>query len=330
MRAQGSGLAFLIKLAVVLGLAAFVLVRVDLEAVAAYFTFDKLVAAAAIQPFILAGLCVAGWRLALLTAVRPAPGLAGFKAVVLCFGLNAVLPGRLSEILKATYLREHAGVSLSTGISAIFLERVADLLLLGTLALVAAVGLLSRHGTPAVWMALTALVVIGGLPWLAPHASRLVVRIPSSRLRTFFSRFIEHSVERLTHRAFLGVIGLSTLIWFMSLAGIATLLDLAGSIPVGISGALVVLAASIIGGAIPALPGGFGTYEAAVVFALRGYGYGLDEALALALTMHLAQLAIVCLLAPLIAMRERTGVRGLIRDAMAELRSAGTPRHTGP
>lgn len=102
----------------------------------------------------------------------------------------------------------------------------------------------------------------------------------------------------------------------------AILLDMTASIPLGLDGALVIYLASTVGGAVPALPGGFGTYEAAVVFVLRGYGYQLDEALALALMLHATQIVFVCVAAPLIALGEPTGIRSLIRGAVTELRSS--------
>ena len=43
---------------------------------------------------------------------------------------------------------------------------------------------------------------------------------------------------------------------------------------------------------IPALPGGFGLYEAAGVLVLQRYGFSIENALGLILSLHIAQIAI--------------------------------------
>lgn len=322
MRSPGNRYALVIKTAIVVALTGLVLTRVDISAVARHLTSDKLVVAILVQPVMLLGLSMAGVRFAILTAKRPLPTSVSMKALLLAYGANVVLPARVSELLKATYIRQHAGVPLSTGMAAIFVERVADLLIMGVLALVSAVSLLSEQGS-ALWMVVAALVLLAGVPSLAPYAGRLTKYIPSLRARSFVQHFIAHCVERITHRAFLTVIGLSVLIWLSALLAISTILSATGSISIGFDGALIVLIAALLGGAVPALPGGFGTYEAAVVFALQRYGYQLDEALALALTLHLSQIVLVCAIAPLIAMREKIGLQSVLADAVAEFRSKG-------
>jgi uncharacterized protein (TIRG00374 family) len=313
--------AFLTKLLLACALVALLFAKFDLREIASHLTWDSLVAALTVQPIILFGFGVAAVRLATLVGQRPISVTTPFKAIILCYGVNVVVPGRVSELLKATYLRDHAGVALGSGLAAVFVERIADVLMLGVFALAAAAALVTGFNRMAALMALAALTLLFGLPVIAPWAKRLVDRVPAERIRGFFHRFIEHSVERMTHRTFWGVLALSVLMWLTSLTGIVALFSIVGSIPIGITGALVVFVASTIGGAVPALPGGFGTYEAAVVFSLREYGYDFNEALALALTLHGSQIAIACTLAPLIALRERTGVAALITDALAMVRN---------
>lgn len=316
-----SRLSFLSKLFLAGALAAVLMAKADLLEIASFLTWDKLAGALVIQPFVLFGFVLGAVRLATLTNVQPKPFAASFKAIMLCYGANVALPARVSELLKATYLRNHAGVKLGAGFSAVFLERIADVLMLGLFALAATATLLPGAKGVAALMALAALSVLFGLPIIAPRIKHLAGRLPSERMRGFLYRFIEHSVERMTHRAFLGVLALTVLMWLISLAGITVLFSVIGSIPIGIRGALVVFAASTLGGAVPALPGGFGIYEAAVVFVLRWYGYDFNEALALALTLHGSQIAMACVVAPMIALRERTGVTSLIRDALAIVRN---------
>jgi len=317
----GPNAGFLIKVLVVCALVALFFAKFDLREIAGYLAWDKLGAALAIQPLVLFGFGLASVRLATLAAQRPLSIGAPFKAIILCYGANVVLPARVSELLKATYLRDHAGVALGTGLAAVFVERIVDVLMLGVFALAAAAVFVTGVKAPAALMALAALALLFGMPLIAPSVKLLAARVPSERIRAFVHRFVEHAVERMTHRTFWVVLALSALMWLTSLTGIAALFAIVGSIPIGVTGALVVFVASTIGGAVPALPGGFGTYEAGVVFALRDYGYDFNEALALALTLHGSQIVMACTLAPLIAFREHTGVRTLIADALAMVRS---------
>lgn len=72
---------------------------------------------------------------------------------------------------------------------------------------------------------------------------------------------------------------------------------------------------------IHALPGNFGTLDAAVVFALKDYGYPVEEAIPIALAMHAGQLFLSSVAAAWIVVTETTGVRGLTSQITAVLRS---------
>ncbi len=123
-----------------------------------------------------------------------------------------------------------------------------------------------------------------------------------------------HLVATTGTIAFWQAVLLGLLIWGLSYLNIFVFLSLAGSIPIGLSGALLVFVMTTLGGAIPALPGGLGTYEAAAVIALRSLGYSFDEAMALALVMHAAQLALPFLMAMLLMLQKRLGILSLISD----------------
>jgi uncharacterized membrane protein YbhN (UPF0104 family) len=140
----------------------------------------------------------------------------------------------------------------------------------------------------------------------------LVVRIlPGAWVREGLIRISAHLAARVKDRTIFGALGYSTCMWLLSAANVYIFLQVSGDSSIDLYGALVVFVLSMIGGAIPALPGGFGTYEAAVVFALRGYGYPLEEALPIALALHASQLAIGFSGAMAIAATESLGIRSL-------------------
>lgn len=250
-----------------------------------------------------------------------------FRAMILAQGLNLIIPARLSELLKATYLRDHASVPLSTGLSAVVLERTVDILIVGALGLLALANYFDRGNfisIPATGFILAVLVFI--LVRFPRPVLSVVHKLPSARLASFLERTYQHFSSTVGTRVFWQALLLGGLAWGLSYINILVFLEIAGSTPIGVSGALFVFVMTTLGGAIPALPGGLGTYEAAAVVALRSLGYGFDEALALALVMHASQLVLPFILSILIMLTESAGISSLIADLR---RSAAVARGSG-
>lgn len=276
---------------------------------------ELLVAGLVVQPIILCCLFVLAMRHVLLVgAPRISLGVA-FRAMVLSQGLNLVLPARLSELLKATYLRDHASVPLSSGVSAVVLERTVDVLIVAALGALGVVQYFDRGNfasIPAFGLGLAAVILV--LVRSPGFVLRLMRAVPSERLAGFLERTYRHFAATARTRSFWRALLLGGLAWCLSYINILVFLEVAGSLPTGFSGALLVFVLTTLGGAIPALPGGLGTYEAAAVIALRSLGYAFDEALVLSVAMHAAQLVLPFALAVLIMLTERLGIASLVAD----------------
>lgn len=277
--------------------------------------WETLAAALAVQPIVLCCMVVMGIRHLLLVGLASVSLNVSFRAIVLSQGLNLVIPARLSELLKATYLRDHANVPLSSGLSAIVLERTVDVLIVAALGALALLSYFDRGdfaSIPALGFILVVSVFV--LVRFPGPVLYFVRALPSVRLAGFLERTYLHFSSMAGTRAFWRALFLGGLGWGLSYINILVFLELAGSLPIGFSGALLVFVMTTFGGAIPALPGGLGTYEAAAVVALRSLGYGFDEALVLAIAMHASQLVLPFALAILIMLTERTGMSSLIAD----------------
>lgn len=276
---------------------------------------NVVLAGLVVQPFILCCYFVLSVRHVLLIgAPRIGLGVAS-RAIVLSQGLNLVLPARLSELLKATYLRDHANVPLSSGVSAVVLERSVDVLIIAALGALGVILYFDRGNFTSIAvlglvLAVTILVLVRS-PGLV---LRVVHALPSERLAGFLERTYRHFSATAGTRAFWYALLLGGVAWGLSYINILVFVELAGSVPIGFSGALLVFILTTLGGAIPALPGGLGTYEAAAVIALRSLGYSFDEALVLSLAMHAAQLILPFIMAVLIMLTERTGLSSLVAD----------------
>ncbi len=275
-----------------------------------------LVGMLAAQPFLFLGIAMMAMRFAVLASTPALPFFPTFKSMLLAIGLNALLPGRLSELLKVTYLRDNAGLSMTSGMAALFLERMIDVIVLGLLAL-ASISLLVLDSTaPTIALMVVAVVMLGALPVFEPQFAALARRLPWAALRSTAERFLSHLSGRVRDRLFYRAFVFGVAAWLLSWASVVIVVHLAGSIPIGLLGGLTVFVFTTFGSALPALPGGFGTYEAAAVIALKGFGYGFDEALALALAIHVSQLLGTLGVALLIVFTERIGLATLLRQAI--------------
>jgi uncharacterized membrane protein YbhN (UPF0104 family) len=274
-----------------------------------------LVAICAAQPFLFLSIAMVAIRFAALASTPPAPFAPTFKSMLLSTGLNAFLPARLSELLKVTYLHDHAGVPMTSGMAALFIERVSDVIIVGLLALASA-GLLLLDSGAAVVLMVIAIAAVVTLPMIDKQLITLASRLPAHALREIAERFLSQLSQRLRDPLFYRACLFGVAAWVLSWASVAVVLHFGGSIPIGLAGGLTVFVATTLAYAVPALPAGLGIYEAAAVVALKGFGYGFDEALALALAMHVAQLAGTVLAALVILLTERTGVGTLLYRAV--------------
>jgi uncharacterized membrane protein YbhN (UPF0104 family) len=290
--------------ALLLGLAAW---WIDIGAVLTTLRREHLLGLLAAQPAQLLSLAIVAFRFwVLIPGRRPALGRT-FKAYLLSVGLNTVLPGRLSELLKITALQRQEGASAAALTSAVVLERCTDLVLFAVLLCIGLGGAWARLDPLLLaGLAVTMLVVLLALPELRPIARRLAVVVPLPRPRAFLAAAYDHLGQSVRTPRFLVSLLLGTAGWAVGFVVVWTVLAVTDA--AGIRFALAIYAAVALGRALPGLPGGLGTYEAAAVFALSYYGYPLDEALALALALHTSQIVLPTVAAGLIVAFDHAAV----------------------
>lgn len=286
------------------------------------FDVRQLVALLVVQPLIFIGLILQGVRHAMLIDRPGLSYLITTKAVALSQGLNLLLPARLSEVLKATYLRDRADIPMSAGLSAVMLERTVDLIIVGALGVVCLFFFATMVSKTLIFAIILIIVGILALAlWGQSRILALARGLPWPQVGGFLERAYLHFSGSLRRPKFFLSLGTGLLIWGLSFVNIFLLIESAGSIQVGVYGALLVFVFTTLGGAIPALPGGLGTYEAAAVFALMSLGYPFADALALAITIHGAQLILPLILAFGIMLTERLGLSSLVADLRTDVSS---------
>ncbi len=233
---------------------------------------------------------------------------------------NNVLPARLGELYRSHALGDGEGISRTTVLGTVVVERVIDTIMVVAIAAVAVL-VLSVRGvmTSAVWLGLAfvTLLVIGlGLGIAAhrlPGAERveaIIARRP--RLLELGRRLREGLAVAGRPKVVAIAVAFSGVAWAAS-----TLTFLAGGQAVGVELSVAQAALLTSGVAlvtiVPSGPGYLGTFELTVVGIASGFGIARDLAFAMGLLVHLVILATTSVggaVALLAVRRRRTPVDG--------------------
>lgn len=309
-----------LRLAIVLGLLAVVIAGVPLERLTALSGSIALAALVLQVPWGL-GYLLRGYRHAIVLSDPPAPLVPCTKAVLLAGGLNAILPARLGELVTATYVRNRLGIPLNIGLAAVGVERLADLIIFGLFALAAmGTGVIAFTdlsfiilGTGLAFVVVCALAFIDWTPLLI----RLQRLVPGKRVRAFLLALVTAMNDRFRGRKGIRLIVVTLFCWLVSLVGIHLFVWIVWSTPPSLAQSLLVLLGALVGSAIPGLPGGLGTFEAGVAGAFMILGQSFEEAILIAMALHIATLAQPVLATVLLSYYEDFGIGQMVSDIRA-------------
>jgi len=285
----------------------------DWSQIANNFTLQIVWGILAAQIFLLTAAIPLALRLSFFTHGAVVPFSRVFQAFFFATGLNMILPARLSEFVKPVYLKIKAKVPFSAGLSAVFLERATDLIILGSVA-AGTVGAvyIQFNWKIVILIIFFPLFVLLSLPKLEIYLLKLIRFLPFFCLRSLSSSVLYHLSStlregRLYIGTLLGVVG-----WILSFLSVWVFFLLAGDIPIGLSGTLAIFVSTTLAYAVPALPGGLGIYEAAAIFVLQSHGYTLEESLALGLSLHFSQAILGVIITIIIVLREDVRIKDII------------------
>ena len=232
------------------------------------------------------------WKV-LLSPVASVPILTTLGSLLVGYLANNVLPARLGELVRSHDLGERTGISRSTVLGTIVVERVVDTVVVVAIAAVAIL-VLSVRGIVAsavlVGFAVTALLVVAIAVGLAAH------RLPGAdRARDFVARWprVEHVMRRLRDglrvasdaRTMGLAVALSLASWSCSVLAFASAAQAIGIQPT-VGQAALFAAGTNLATAIPAAPGYVGTFELAVVTIGGSIGIAAEPALAFGVLLH--------------------------------------------
>jgi glycosyltransferase 2 family protein len=216
-----------------------------------------------------------------------------FQYLLIGYLANNVLPARLGELVRCHYLGDREGVSRTTALGTVVVERVIDTAVVVAIASLAIVVLQVRG--------LVASAVLFGLAVTALLVVLLAIlvaarRLPGAeRIATIVERWPRVTdVARKLHgglavarrpRTLIEAVGLSLVAWGATVIGFAAAGQALG---VELTTAQAALLASgvALATAIPSGPGNLGTFDLAAVAIASTFGLSAENAVALAIISH--------------------------------------------
>jgi uncharacterized protein (TIRG00374 family) len=211
--------------------------------------------------------------------------------------LNTFLPFRLGELGRAFLISRKSSMQFGEVLPTIVIERVVDLAFSSALLVASIPFVVGAQGSERIGYIVGGLVIVGlfmmyilarNHQWALDVFHKLSRRFPA--LQKFGGSFLESFFNGLSVLTdgwlFIRFLFWMALNWFVALVAyyLITLAFFPQAQPVW---ALFILGAAAFGGAIPALPGGVGTFEGAVTAALVLFTGDESTALAVALTARL-------------------------------------------
>jgi uncharacterized protein (TIRG00374 family) len=258
----------------------------------------------------------ARWRV-LLAPIQLVPYRRVLGYTYIGYLANNVLPARLGELYRSHVLGEHEGISRTTVLGTVVVERIIDTVIVVGLA-ATAVLVLSVRGvmTSAVLLgaAFVTLLVVGlGLAMALhrlPGAERVAAfgaRWP--RLVELARRLREGLAVAARPRTLSGALAYSAAAW---VASVATFVVGGQAVGVELSLAEGALLSSGVALAtiVPSGPGYLGTFELTAVGIARLFDIPADDAFAMALLVHAMILGVTSVGGVVAAIRLRVGVFG--------------------
>lgn len=206
---------------------------------------------------------------------------------------NNVLPARLGELVRSHYLGDREGMSRTTTLGTVVVERVVDT---GVVVAIAAFAILVLNVrgvvTDAVIIgaAIVAMLMVGlaigvaahrlpGAEWLAQRAARW------PRVGELVGKLRSGLAVAGRPRTLLEALALSVVAWAATLLAFAAAGQAVG-LELRIGEAALLSSGVALASAIPSGPGYLGTYELAAVKIAEALGLPTDEAFAVALIVH--------------------------------------------
>jgi uncharacterized membrane protein YbhN (UPF0104 family) len=219
---------------------------------------------------------IARWS-ALLEQLGAVQAVHVAETLVIGYAVNNVLPARLGELFRADYAKRRFGMSRTTVLGSILVERLLDLcLILSCLVLGLLMTEMAGQSDPQAAFEVVALnaALLIGVVILAVYFLR------SGELRSFpvpaaarrLVRDLGRGITSLNRRSMMVTAVLSVGVWSFEIIALWWMFD-AVAVDLSLSQTLLVMGAASLSTLVPTAPGYIGTYQLAFVLAMGAFGY---------------------------------------------------------
>jgi glycosyltransferase 2 family protein len=238
------------------------------------------------------------------------------EILFLSWFVNCLVPAKLGDIYRAYLLRANYAASISRTVGTVFIERIADIIVIAALALSAGFWSFRGRSRPEI----DALFLIGFAISIALVVLIVALRLFGARfgrwlpvrIGELWVRFQEGSTGALSARSVPVILFLTGVIWLLEGARLYFVIRALAlpEVGLGISASVFVALAAALLTAIPLTPAGFGFVEAGIIGVLFLYGVSQEPAAAVALVDRGLTIITVIILGGILY-----GVSGKIRRA---------------
>jgi uncharacterized protein (TIRG00374 family) len=243
------------------------------------------------------------WTIILRKVGTRVPYRDATEILYLSWFVNSVVPAKLGDLYRAYLLRGNYGASISRTVGTIFIERIADIIVIFGLALAA--GYWSFRGRDradldALFLAgfafaLALVLVVVVLRFGGAQVGRLL----PARLGDYYERFRHGTTAALTPGTVLAVLFITGMVWLLEGVRVYFVIHAMGLAEIDnlrISASIFVALAASLLTAVPLTPAGIGFVQFGIVWAIGLYGVSNEAGTAVALTdFVLATLSVIVL-----------------------------------
>jgi hypothetical protein len=230
------------------------------------------------------------WRFVLARSRTDVSFRDATEILFLSWFVNCLVPAKLGDLYRAYLLKGNFGASASRTVGTIFIERIADIIVIFGLALAAGFWSFQGRARPEVQfifligfaVALALVIFVIGLRFWGHRLARFL----PEQAGALWSRFHEGSTGALSARSLPVILSLTAVIWLLEGARLYFVIRALAlpDVGLGISASVFVALAAALLTAVPLTPAGVGFVEAGITAALVIYGVAGDSAAAVALT----------------------------------------------
>lgn len=224
------------------------------------------------------------------------------EILFLSWFVNCLVPAKLGDLYRAYLLRANYAASLSRTVGTVFVERIADIIIIALLALTAGFWSFRGRSRPEIDLIFVFgfIVVIGLTVMLVVlrFGGRRLDRFMPARIGEYWTRFHEGSTGALGVRSLPIILTMTVFIWLLEGARLYFVIRALAlpEVGLGISASVFVALAAALLTAIPLTPAGFGFVEAGIIGVLALYGVTQEPAAAVALVDRALSIGTVIIL----------------------------------